>query len=116
MRKFAKAIILVPLGLLILVFAIANRQVVTFTFDPLGATDSAFAFTAPLFAFALVFLIAGVIVGGTAAWLRQHKWRRATRLLDGEARALRADNDSLRRQLDAAHGNVGQIVHRPPAA
>ena len=35
-----------------------------------------------------IVLILGVIVGGIAAWLRQSKWRRVARRLEGEVHAL----------------------------
>ena len=44
-------------------------------------------------------LILGVLVGGIAAWLRQRKWRRAARRLDGEARALHDEIESIRRRF-----------------
>ena len=35
------------------------------------------------------------IVGGVAAWLRQGKWRRTARKLEGEVRALQAEIDIM---------------------
>ena len=45
----------------------------------------------------LILVIAGVVVGGIAAWVRQGKWRRAARLADAQARELRAEVERLRR-------------------
>ena len=47
----------------------------------------------------LALVIAGVIVGGIAAWLRQGKWRRAARLAQAEARELRAEVERLKQRL-----------------
>ena len=49
----------------------------------------------------LALVIAGVIVGGIAAWMRQGKWRWRARLAESQARELRAENDQLK-QRDAA--------------
>jgi len=116
MRKFLKALVLIPLAVVILAFAVVNRETVTFTLDPLGFTESALTFSLPLFALAFLLLIAGVVVGGVAAWLGQHKWRRAARQFEAEAKALRAERDSLRAQLNAAPppGDLPRL--RPPAA
>lgn len=119
MRKFLKALILVPIAVVLIIFALANRQFVTLTLDPFG--DNRLAFALPLFALAFVLVILGVIIGGVAAWLRQHKWRRATRELDREVSALRTERDALKRQLAEAqtaaeHADMPRLTHRPPAA
>ncbi len=119
MRKFLKALVLVPLALLIVVFAVANRQMVTFTLDPFG--DQTLAFSLPLFALAFILVILGVIVGGVATWLRQHKWRRAAHQLEHELTAARTECDRLKRALaDSAAAvepaEVPRLAHRPPAA
>ena len=46
-------------------------------------------------------MIAGVIVGGVAAWLRQSKWRRRARRAAAELKAARAEIETLRRRLEA---------------
>ena len=61
---------LVPLALLIIIFAVANRQPVTVSFDPFGAGDPALSATLPLYILIFILVILGVIVGGLAAWLR----------------------------------------------
>jgi uncharacterized integral membrane protein len=98
-RKIVTAIIVVPLAAVIIAFAVANRETVTMSFDPFSSTNPAYAATLPLFAVILLVLIAGVVVGGVAAWLRQSKWRRRARELDGEVRALRAELDAIRRRF-----------------
>ena len=104
MRKFLKAVILIPLGLLILVFAVANRKVVTFSLDPFGATDpmDTLVFAMPLFALATLLVIIGVLVGGIATWLRQGKWRRLARQREDELRTVRGENDRLKHQIERA--------------
>jgi uncharacterized integral membrane protein len=119
MRKFLKALILVPIALVIIIFALANRQFVTLTLDPFG--DTTHAFTLPLFALAFILVILGVIIGGVATWLRQHKWRRATHQLDRELSVVRTERDALKRALADAQAaaqpaDVPRLTHRPPAA
>ena len=45
MRKFFTALVLIPLGVIFLAFAIANRRLVTVSFDPFNATDPSVGLT-----------------------------------------------------------------------
>src|SRR5262245_44137823 len=89
MRKILTAIVLVPLAIIIVMFAVANREVVTLTFDPFNSEQPAFALRSPLFLLSFVLVAIGVIIGGFAAWLNQGKWRARARHAEAEARLLR---------------------------
>lgn len=120
-RKLVVALVLVPLGIVLVMFAVANRQVVTISFDPFGAAEPAFSLAAPLFVLIFVLVILGVIVGGAAAWLRQAKWRRAARLLESDMHRLRREIETLNERLDTAPiapapEDAVRISYRPPAA
>jgi uncharacterized integral membrane protein len=97
LRKVVAAIILVPLAIVIMAFAVANRQNVTVSLDPFNPDVPAASLTRPLFVVILAVLIFGVIIGGIAAWLRQSQWRRTARRLEREVANLRAENDALKR-------------------
>ena len=98
-RKIVTTIIVVPLVVVIVAFAVANRQAVTVSFDPFSSASPAYAATLPLFAVLFAVLILGVLIGGIAAWIRQGKWGRAARRLDGEVRALHQEMDAIRRRF-----------------
>ncbi len=89
LRKFVAAVILIPLAIVIIAFAVANRQIVTVSLDPFSSEHPASSVTLPLFALILLLLIAGVVIGGVAAWLRQAQWRRVARRLEREADVAR---------------------------
>src|SRR5262245_17620326 len=115
MRKFITAAIVVPLVVVIIAFAVANRQIVTISFDPFDATRPALALTAPLFILIFVLVGLGVLIGGAAAWFKQHKWRALARRADAEARELRARLDASQpKRLPAATDTPPLAV--PPAA
>jgi uncharacterized integral membrane protein len=117
-RKILAAIVLVPLAIIIVGLAVANREIVTISFDPFNSVNPAFALKAPLFVLVLLLVIVGVLVGGIAAWLRQSKWRRVARRLDGELAGARAELDALRAEL-ASRDDVrssSSLALRPPAA
>ncbi len=95
-RKILTWIVVVPLAIFIIAFAVANRQTVTVSFDPFSSSNPAYSSTLPLFILIFVLVILGVVVGGVAAWLRQSKWRRAARKLDAENRQLLQELASIR--------------------
>jgi uncharacterized membrane protein YciS (DUF1049 family) len=101
-RKTVLTIILVPLVIILVTLAVANRQTVIVSFDPFDQGQPAFALALPLFALLLAGVVAGVVIGGVAAWLGQGKWRRAARLAQAQARELRAELDSLKRRSGTA--------------
>ena len=76
----------IPLGLVFIVFAVANRHFVTVSFDPFDSSDPAVAVTMPLFVVIIAVAILGVAAGGSATWFRQRHWRRAARRHEAEAR------------------------------
>ena len=123
-RRIVTALILVPLAILVLSFAVANRQSVVVSFDPFDQAHPALTRALPLYLLMLVLLIGGVVVGGIAAWVRQGKWRRAARRADAQARELRAEVERLKRRPGptalAARPAPGDAAPRlmipPPAA
>jgi uncharacterized integral membrane protein len=98
-RKIVSALIVVPLAVVTIVFAVANRQSVTVSFDPFSSTSPAYAATLPLFVVIFTVLIVGVLVGGIAAWIGQAKWRRLARKRDADVRALHQELETIRRRF-----------------
>jgi uncharacterized integral membrane protein len=97
MRKFLTGLVLIPLGLIFIDFAVANRHLVTVSFDPFGSGDTAFDLPpVPLFAIIIAAIVVGVIAGGSATWFRQRRWRRAARQHEADARQARAQLAELR--------------------
>jgi uncharacterized integral membrane protein len=79
LRTLLTAVVLLPLALLILLFAVANRQWISVSLDPFAAQEPALTVSLPVFFVVLLALMFGVIIGGAATWLSQAKWRRAAR-------------------------------------
>jgi uncharacterized integral membrane protein len=109
LRKIVAAIVLVPLAIIIIAFAVANRQVATVSLDPFSAEHPAASLTLPLFALVIVLLVIGVLIGGIAAWLRQSKWRRTARRLEREIADLHLEMEALKRTA----GIPGSSVNSP---
>lgn len=100
MKNALKALILVPLGLLAIVFAVANREIVTVSFDPFNTETPAFALSAPLFLAIILMIMLGVLIGGIATWLSQNHLRVALRQSRTEADRLRQELQDTRLELD----------------
>ena len=112
-RKIIAAVILVPLAVIIIAFAVANRQIVTVSLDPFSAEHPAASLTLPLFALVIVLLILGVLIGGIAAWLRQSKWRRTARRLEREIADLHIEIEALKRTAGVSSASVNTPAAAP---
>ncbi|ACB96495.1 lipopolysaccharide assembly protein LapA domain-containing protein [Beijerinckia indica] len=94
MAKILRLLIFIPLGITGFALAIANRQLVTVSFDPFNGGDiPGPSVTAPLFIVLLLALMVGAILGGVATWFEQGKHRRAVRNARAEILRLREKQD-----------------------
>jgi uncharacterized integral membrane protein len=107
LRKIVTALVLVLLAIALIVFAVANREIVTVSLDPFDSAQPALSIRMPLFVLIFVFLIAGVLLGGFAAWLRQGRHRRASRALRSDLVGLRREIEILNTRLEP-HGETRQ--------
>ena len=104
MRKFFTALIVIPLALIFVVFAVANRHFVTVSFDPFNSTAPAISISLPLFALIIAIAVLGVIAGGVATWFGQRRGRRAARQHEADARTARAQLAELRAKAEVIRG------------
>ncbi|HMB11140.1 LapA family protein [Saliniramus sp.] len=104
MAGFIKALILIPVGFVIILLAIANRAPITISFDPFSASDPLMAISAPLWLVLFIALTIGVMIGGVAAWLVQGKHRKLERQYKRECDSLRKEVDTARESTRANPG------------
>jgi len=105
MRKLFSAVVVIPLGLIFIIFAVANRHSVAVSFDPFNSVDPSVAVRLPLFVVIIAVAIAGVAAGGIATWFRQRHWRRAARQHEADAREARSQLADLRSAAPAAQAD-----------
>jgi uncharacterized integral membrane protein len=96
MKTFLKALILVPLTLLVVLLAIANRGPVRLSLDPFSAEQPLLSYELPLYLVLFGAVMLGVLIGGIATWLGQAAHRRAERRYRREARGLRQEVGEVR--------------------
>lgn len=101
LKRFLQLFLAVPIGIVLVALAIANRHNVPLILDPFRPEQPILTVELPFFAYLLGTLVAGVLLGGLAVWMSQSHWRRAAKSRLGEARRWRAEADRLTRERDA---------------
>ncbi len=81
-------------AVLVVVFALANREPVTVALSPLPSLPLEVA--PPLYLLVLLVLIVGVAIGGASGWMAAVRRRRAARESRREAAALGRELDDLK--------------------
>jgi uncharacterized integral membrane protein len=112
MRRIVGWVVLVPLCLVLIVFALANRQLIVVNFNPFVPTDALNApgVGVPLFLVLFCVLLLGVVFGGIATWFAQSHHRRDERAWRREAEGLRREVDMLRKSPGVPALSVDDLV------
>jgi len=99
-RKLILAVVVIPLGAVLIALAVVNRAPAVLSLDPFGGDAPNLSLEAPFFLFLLGAFALGLLVGGVASWLNQGKWRRTAREEAREARDWRRQADRLEKELE----------------
>ncbi|TPI38275.1 DUF1049 domain-containing protein [Mesorhizobium sp. B3-1-6] len=97
-NRFILVVVFVPLAIILIALAVANRGPVAFTVDPFHPGNPALTLSLPLFILLFLALAIGMVVGSLATWVKQGRYRKLAR-----QRGLEAEN-------------LRQAVSRPPVA
>jgi len=101
-------LLLLPLILFFVPFAIANRHIVTLSLDP-----TPIIIQAPLYSLILAGIFIGLLTGGLIAWSRAGRWRSQVR---EEQRSVRRLESELRQAGKAATAPVNDATDIVTAA
>lgn len=96
-RRIVGWVVLVPLCLVLVIFALANQQSVVVNFNPLAPADPVTSPGVPLFLVLFAVLLTGVLLGGIATWFAQAPHRRDERTWRREAERLNREVTAMRR-------------------
>jgi uncharacterized integral membrane protein len=100
MKRALQWLTLVPLAVVGIAFAVANRHSVGIYFDPfVSAPSEPIGVKVPLFVVLILALALGVLLGGFFTWLRQGKHRRALREARGETARARGEAERIKREI-----------------
>jgi uncharacterized integral membrane protein len=103
-NRLVLIVVLVPLAIILIALAVANRLPVAFTLDPFNPGNPALTIELPLFFLIFGALVVGLIIGSIATWIRQGRYRRLARQKALEAQAAR--EAAIRQQPTPAHGTA----------
>jgi uncharacterized integral membrane protein len=117
-RRLITALVLIALAFVLIAFAVANRQIVTLSFDPFDQANPALVISQPFYLFIFALVLAGVLLGGCAAWLGQGKWRSRARRAEAQLARLRAQSGAQPGAAPTAPARDGalRLIVPPPAA
>ncbi len=85
LKKILSLVIFLPLGIVLVVLAVANRQVVTLALNPFRPEDSVLAISAPLFLLIFLAVLFGMLIGAVVTWWGQGRHRKQARVEAREA-------------------------------
>ncbi|MFS8053946.1 LapA family protein [Rhizobium sp. BR 317] len=105
-KKIVNLLILLPLGIILIIFCVANRQSVTLALNPFRPEDQVLSLSAPLFVLLFVALIIGMLVGAAVTWFNQGKHRKLARSQSREAVRWQAEADKHRNRAEQIAGQL----------
>ncbi|GGF94389.1 MULTISPECIES: lipopolysaccharide assembly protein LapA domain-containing protein [Rhizobium] len=85
LKRIVSLVVFVPIGIVLIVLAVANRQVVTLALNPFRPQDSILSVSAPFFVFVFLALFVGMAIGASVTWWKQGRYRRQARVEAKEA-------------------------------
>lgn len=110
-NRLVLVLVFLPLAIVLIALAVANRGITAFTLDPFNPGNPALTVQVPLFFLLFAALAVGMIVGGVTTWLRQGHYRKLARSRGLEAQAAR---DAAARDLARAP-RIGDQLAKPGA-
>ena len=106
MKRIVYFLLLLPLGVVLIVLSVANRQPVTLRLDPFNDVDPALSVSLPFFGFLFAALLVGMIVGAVATWFGQGRHRKAAKRERAEARRWQGEAEAARSRADELAANL----------
>ena len=82
LNRIVTVLVLIPLAIVLVALAVANRAPVAFTVDPFHPGNPGLTASLPLFVLLFAAVAVGLVVGSLATWLRQGRYRKAARQRD----------------------------------
>ncbi len=114
LNRILTVAVFIPLAIVLIALAVANRAPVDFTLDPFNPGNPGLTTSLPLFVYLFAALALGLVIGSVATWLRQGRYRKVAR--QREADRVAADKVSLASKANQpGHPGAGPALPRPSA-
>lgn len=113
LRRILWLLIAFPAAALLITLAVANRHSVRLVLDPFRPESPVLSVVLPFYGFLFGALLIGVLLGGTATWVSQARWRRTARTSSGEAKRWQSEADRLMRERDTEVSQRAKALAAP---
>ncbi len=90
MRLILRWFVGLPIAVVVIAFVIANRQWTRLSLDPFSSTSPAFSIELPLWVLFIFGVFIGMLVGWSACWFAQGRYRKLARDRGREIAQLQA--------------------------
>ncbi|WLS04015.1 DUF1049 domain-containing protein [Shinella oryzae] len=100
-KRVFNVVVLIPIGILLIVLSVANRQAVTLALNPFRPEDSVLSVTAPFFVYLFLATILGLVLGALITWFTQGKYRKRARIEANEAVKWHSEAEKHRTRAEA---------------
>ena len=100
LRRIFNWITGLPIAIVAVIFAVANRQWIVVSFDPFSRDQPWAAINMPLWVLFFCGIFVGLIAGWIFAWLAQGKWRRAAKDARLELMRSQQEHGKLARETE----------------
>ncbi|WP_319530519.1 LapA family protein [uncultured Cohaesibacter sp.] len=116
-KRLLQLLILLPVGIVLVSLAVANRHDVKLALDPFSPEQPALDFSVPLYFIIFGALLVGILIGGFMAWVKQGRHRRTAREKRYEAQKWRNEADRQQKRMEKlVSDGKGQLPELPAPA
>jgi uncharacterized integral membrane protein len=88
LNRFSLIAVFVPLAIILIALAVANRAPAAFTMDPFNPGNPALTVQLPLFFLLFAAVAVGMVIGSLATWFKQGRYRKLARLRGRELQTI----------------------------
>lgn len=100
MKRFISWLFWLPVCLVLIAFALANRKPVLVSLDPFTSTEPLFSINLPLWLVLFIGIFVGLVTGWIFAWLGQGRWRQAARKAQSDLSEVKSEKEKLEEQVE----------------
>lgn len=104
-KKLISLFILLPVGVILVLLSVANRQSVVMALNPFNADDRVLSVSAPFFVYIFIAFILGAILGSLFTWMAQRKHRKTARHSKREAALWRDEAEKHKTRAEQITGS-----------